>query len=278
VPDRHETIRSFVAQPELGPDRMTVRHPFSPQRSRPFDPFLYLAHFGPKELHATQWGFGPHPHRGFETVTYLLAGEIEHRDSFGAEAIIGPGDVQWMTAAAGIVHAEMPPERFARSGGPVEGFQVWVNLPAAKKMIAPGFAVLRAADMPRGEPAPGVTLRAIGGEMGGVRSPVATQSPLLIAHATLAPGAVWTFAKRAGWTLFTYDFKGAAVGRTDWFERADTEVSLGNPDAVARDLLIFAGEPLNEPIASHGPFVMNTREQLVEAVRDYQSGRMGRLE
>ena len=145
-------------------------------------------------------------------------------------------------------------------------------------MMRPGFALLRAADMPRNEPAPGVTLRVIGGEMAGIASPVATQSRLIIAHATLAPGALWRVAKREGWTFFTYDFKGDTPGRTDWFERGDTEVALANPGAAPRDLLIFAGEPLNEPIASYGPFVMNTREELLAAVRDYQSGRMGTLE
>ena len=125
------TIGEFVAEAGLGGDGMPARHPFSPDRAGPFDPFLYLAHFGPRELHETRWGFGPHPHRGFETITYLLSGGIEHRDSTGGHAVLGAGDVQWMTAGGGIVHSEEPPEALRKSGGIVHGFQIWLNLPPA---------------------------------------------------------------------------------------------------------------------------------------------------
>ncbi|MGH7005215.1 MAG: pirin family protein, partial [Alphaproteobacteria bacterium] len=163
-------IGEFVAPAQLGPDRMPVRHPFSPDRSRPFDPFLYLAHFGPRALHETNWGFGPHPHRGFETITYMLSGGIEHRDSTGEHAVLGPGDVQWMTAGGGIVHSEEPPEALRRDGGVVHGFQIWLNLPTPLKMIEAGFSVLRAADMPRAAPARGVFVRVIGGNCGDATS------------------------------------------------------------------------------------------------------------
>jgi redox-sensitive bicupin YhaK (pirin superfamily) len=267
----------FVARAELGPDRMPVRHAFTPERSRPFDPFLYLAHFGPRELHETSWGFGPHPHRGFETITYLLAGGIEHRDSTGGHAVLGPGDVQWMTAGGGIVHAEEPPGALRRSGGIVHGFQLWLNLPGPLKSIPPGFAVLRGRDIPTTEPAPGVTVRVIGGRCGAAESPVRLRSPVFLWHATLSPGARWTFAKPPGWSAAAYAFSAAEVGRTTVFDRAGEIVALAHDGTAPLDLLVLGGQPLGEPIASYGPFVMGSREEILDAIRDYQSGRMGSL-
>ncbi len=155
-------IGEFVVPQALGPDHMPARRAFVPEQSRPFDPFLMFIEFGPRELHETRWGFGPHPHRGFETITYLIEGGIEHRDSAGGHALLGPGDVQWMTAGAGIVHAEEPPQALRERGGIVHGFQLWLNLPAALKDAPASFSILSAAEMPRAAPAPGVTVRVIG--------------------------------------------------------------------------------------------------------------------
>ncbi|MCW5773863.1 MAG: pirin family protein [Rhodospirillaceae bacterium] len=262
----------------LSQSRMPARHVFAPEQSRPFDPFLYLVHFGPRELLETDWGFGPHPHRGFETVTYLLSGAVEHRDSAGGHAVIGPGDVQWMTAGAGIVHAEEPPAALRRSGGIVHGFQIWLNLPLPLKMAPPGFAVLRGAEMPRAAPTEGVEVRVIGGRCGEVESPLRIHSPLLLWHATLAPRAHWRFAKPAGWTLFTYAFSEAECGRITLFDPEGEQVDIAHDGAAPLELLVMGGAPFGDPIASYGPFVMTSREELIEAVRDYQAGRMGRLD
>lgn len=270
-------LAEFVAPAALGPDAMPARHAFSPDRSRPFDPFLYFVHFGPRELKETRWGFGPHPHRGFETITYLLSGAIEHRDSAGGHAVIGAGDVQWMTAGDGIVHSEEPPAALRDAGGIVHGFQIWLNLPLALKRARPGFAVLRGTDMPETAPCPGLRVRVIGGRCGPAESPVRVHSPLLLWHATLAPGARWNFAKPAGWTLFAYDFSAAERGRTTLFDPALEQVTLAHDGPAPRETLVLGGQPLGDPIASYGPFVMSTRDEVIEAVHDYQAGRMGSL-
>ena len=270
-------IGTAVVPAALGPDRMPARRAFVPEQSRPFDPFLMLVQFGPCELHETEWGFGPHPHKGFETITYMLEGGIEHRDSRGGHAVLGPGDVQWMTAGAGIVHAEEPPAALRERGGVVHGFQIWLNLPAALKETAPGFGVLRAGDIPRAQPAPGVAVRAIGGRCGEAESPLRLHSPLFLWHATLAPGARWTFAKPAGWSALSYAFSEPARGRLTAFDRAGEAVALANDGAVPLDLLVMGGRPFDEPIASYGPFVMNTRAEIAAAVGAYQSGGMGNL-
>ena len=270
-------IGEIVAPMRIGPNRMPARHAFSPEESRPFDPFLYLVHFGPRALSETDWGFGPHPHRGFETITYLLSGAVEHRDSAGGHAVIGAGDVQWMTAGAGIVHSEEPPEALRRRDGIVHGFQIWLNLPLPLKRARPGFAVLRGADMPIARPAAGVEARVIGGQCDGAESPLRVHSPLLLWHVTLAPGARWRFAKPAGWTLFTYAFSEAECGRTTLFDPAGERIDLAHDGAAPCELLIMGGAPFGDPIASYGPFVMSSRDELIEAIRDYQAGRMGSL-
>jgi redox-sensitive bicupin YhaK (pirin superfamily) len=270
-------LGEFAVPVALGPDLMPARRAFGPVESGPFDPFLALTHFGPREFKETNWGFGPHPHRGFETITYMLEGGIAHRDSTGGHAVLGPGDVQWMTAGAGIVHAEEPPAALLRNGGIVHGFQIWLNLPAALKNAPPGFSVLLGAEIPRAAPAPGVTVRVIGGRCGDAESPVRLHSPVFLWHVTLAPGARWSFAKEDGWSALSYAFSRAERGRTTVFERAGKIVTLAHDGAAPLDLLVMGGQPFDEPIASYGPFVMTSREEIIAAIRDYQSGRMGSL-
>ena len=277
VAARAKAVAEFVAPAERGPDRMPARRPFTSEHAHVFDPFLYLTHFGPRELHETDWGFGPHPHRGFETITYLLAGGIEHRDSTGGHAVLGAGDVQWMTAGGGIIHSEQPPAALKEKGGIVHGFQLWLNLPRALKLTPPGFSVLRGADMPKAEPAPGVTVRVIGGRCGEIESPVRVRSPVLVWHVSMAPGARWRFAKEEGWSAVAYAYSEAECGRTTIFDRAGETVALAHEGNAPLELLVLGGQPFGEPVASYGPFVMSTREEIVDAVRDYQSGRMGSL-
>jgi len=272
-----------------GPDRMPVRRLFSPERSLPFDPFLYFVHFGPRDVRETDWGFPAHPHKGFETITYMLEGRLEHYDSAGGHAVLEPGDVQWVMAGAGIIHSEIPPAAFKAAGGTVDGFQIWLNLARKDKAAMPGYQMLRADDMPVARTGDGVTLRIIGGTAAGQTSPVAMRTPISLVHARIEPGAAWRHEPTDGHNPFVYVFGGAcdieiANGTA---AASDGQVALlgldpggvtltGTSDGPA-DLLYLAGTPIGEPIASYGPFVMTSREEIVEAIDEYSSGRMGVL-
>lgn len=272
-----------------GPDLMPARRVFTPEASAAFDPFIYLVHFGPRELNETNWGFPAHPHKGFETITYMLQGSLEHRDSSGGHAVLGPGDVQWMTAGAGVIHSEIPPQAFRQSGGIVDGFQIWLNLARADKSAPAGFQMLRGEDMPVVEPSSGVTLRVIGGEVGDRSSPVRMLTKVSLIHARLDRGACWRHDLSLGHNAFAYVFDGVCEietpGGSTNGETGQMVILGADNDAVtltaagdgACDLLFFSGAPIDEPIAAYGPFVMTTREEIVTAIEDYNSGRMGSL-
>jgi quercetin 2,3-dioxygenase len=267
-----------------------VRRPFPIAGFSHFDPFLLIDHLGP-----VQWkpgsalGAPDHPHRGFETVTYVLAGENEHRDSYGNADVLRPGDVQWMTAGGGVIHSEMPTERFHREGGVQEGFQIWVNLPAADKMMTPRYQTLRADDIPRATSADGrVAVRVIAGESLGRSARIDTRVPIQMLHFTIQPGAAVTQPVPAGQNGLVYVFKGTArigseqrevrEGQAALLESGESIELAVAPDARGEaELLLLSGEPLNEPVARYGPFVMNTPEQIEQAFRDYQSGRFGAI-
>ncbi|HUT49731.1 MAG TPA: pirin family protein [Alphaproteobacteria bacterium] len=279
----------FDSERAPGPDRMPARRLFSPERSPPFDPFLYFVHFGPRDVRETDWGFPAHPHKGFETITYMLEGQLEHYDSAGGHAVLEPGDVQWVTAGAGIVHSEIPPDAFKAAGGTVDGFQIWLNLARKDKAATPGYQMLRAGDMPVARPSDGVTLRIIGGAAADQASPVAMRTPISLIHARIEPGGVWRHQPAAGHNPFVYVFGGACdvgIANGGASARDGQVVLLGlDPGGVTltatsdgpADLLYLAGTPIGEPIASYGPFVMTSREEIVEAIDDYNSGRMGVL-
>jgi redox-sensitive bicupin YhaK (pirin superfamily) len=265
-----------------------VRRPFPAPNFSHFDPFLLIDHLGP-----VQWppggplGAPDHPHRGFETVTYVLAGENEHRDSFGNADVLRPGDVQWMTAGGGVIHSEMPTERFHREGGVQEGFQIWVNLPAVDKMMTPRYQTLRAADIPQATTADGrVLVRIIAGESLGKDARIDTRVPIQMLHFTIQPGGELLQSVPAEQSGLVYVFKGNAIVGSDQRKVAAGEAALlDSGDAVnlsvaadatePAEILLLSGKPLNEPVARYGPFVMNTREQIEQAFRDFQSGRFG---
>jgi redox-sensitive bicupin YhaK (pirin superfamily) len=249
------------------------------------DPFLLLDEMGPLELKAGKsTGFPDHPHRGFETVTYLLDGQFEHRDSFGNRGLIEPGGVQWMTAGSGLVHSEMPGPDVTRHGGRLHGFQLWVNLPRSAKMARPKYQELSPERVPAAASA-GVRARVIAGEALGVRATIGTHTPIQYAHFTLDPGASHTHAVPGRYNAFAYVFRGSArfgdtpAGRGDLavFEGNGDAVEVANPAAEPLDLLLIAGEPIGEPVARYGPFVMNTREELYQAFEDFRAGRMGAI-
>lgn len=265
-----------------------VRRPFPTPGFSHFDPFLLIDHLGP-----VQWppggplGAPDHPHRGFETVTYVLAGENEHRDSFGNADVLRPGDVQWMTAGGGVIHSEMPTERFHREGGAQEGFQIWVNLPAVDKMMTPRYQTLRATDIPHVTADDGrVHVRVVAGESLGQSARIETRVPIQMLHFTIQPGGSLEQAVPAEHSSLLYVFKGTATIGGE--RRSVTEgqaALLGSGGSVnigvaadqqgPAEILLLSGKPLHEPVARYGPFVMNTREEIEQAFRDYQSGRFG---
>jgi len=255
-----------------------VRRTLGTPALRHLDPFLLLDHLagtGPEDYLA---GFPDHPHRGFVTVTYLLAGHVEHRDSLGNRGDLRAGGVQWMKAAGGVIHSEMPQP----TDGRLEGFQLWVNLPAANKMDAPAYQDFPADAVPEFE-RPGVRGRLVAGPLGARRGPVRDPfTDLRFLHLALEPGAGFAWSVPEGYHAFVYVFDGAAtvagtaVGR-DTLAVPDpggqVDLAAGGEGAA---LLAIAGRPLGEPIVQYGPFVMNTREQVEQALADYRAGRLVR--
>lgn len=251
-------------------------------------PFLLLDYGAPYDFAPTtrQLGVGQHPHRGFETVTIVYSGELAHRDNAGGGGTIGPGDVQWMTAGAGILHEEFHSPAFARSGGTLEMAQLWVNLPAAHKMTAPGYQAITAARIPvRDLPGGAGRLRVIAGTWDGADGPARTFSPMNVLDVQLAAGKRAELPQPAGWTTLVVVASGrAAVNGAApvtgpavfTLSTAGTGVTL-SAETDAK-LLVLAGEPIDEPVVGHGPFVMNSRQQIAEAFHDFNSGRFGRMD
>jgi hypothetical protein len=241
------------------------------------DPFLMLDEFGSDDPAAYIAGFPSHPHRGFETVTYMLAGRMRHKDNAGNEGLLGPGSVQWMTAGRGIVHSEMPEQ----DSGLMQGFQLWVNLPAKDKMTAPRYQDIPADRVPQADLGHGVTARVLAGEIAGVRGPVdpgATQ-PIFLDLA-LAAGGEASVPLPAGHTAFAYVYEGeASVGDpAEPLARGRIGVLSGGDDVRLASgkgarLILVAGKPLGEPVAKHGPFVMNTEAELIQAFADFRAGK-----
>ena len=269
-------------------DGFPVRGVFSyNDLAEPMSPFLLLDHAGPVEFEPTtrRLGVGRHPHRGFETVTIVYAGEVEHRDSTGAGGSIGPGDVQWMTAGRGIVHEEFHGRDYARRGGPFEMLQLWVNLPAKDKGVAPAYQGITAAQIPHvALPDAAGTVRVIAGELQGVAGPARSFSPINLWDLRLVAGRPVRLSVPAGHTTALFVLKGGL--RVDGSDTVVGEAELAvleregdtlQIEAVTdATLLLLGGEPLNEPVVGQGPFVMNTPAEIRQAFVDYQSGQFGR--
>jgi redox-sensitive bicupin YhaK (pirin superfamily) len=229
-------------------------------------------------------GAPDHPHRGFETVTYVLEGEMEHEDSAGHRGRLGPFDVQWMTAGAGIVHSEMPARSIRENGGRVHGFQVWVNLPRRDKMMRPRYQEVSRERLPEARSADGKAhVRVIAGEALGVRAVIDTRTPIVFQDWTLQPGGDVTVPFAGELRMLAYVFEGEARVDGELVREGQLAV-LGAGDAVRLSggaatgrLLLLGGVPLREPVARYGPFVMNTRAELVQAFEDFESGRMGEI-
>ncbi|MFZ3014006.1 MAG: pirin family protein [Nitrospira sp.] len=250
-------------------------------------PFLLLDYMGPEVFSPTdrRLGVGEHPHRGFETVTIMYQGSVAHRDSTGSGGVIGPGDVQWMTAASGIVHEELHESEFAKRGGTLEGVQLWVNLPRSVKMSPPRYQTLVRDEIPVVELAGGAgRLRVIAGECHGRKGPARTFSPVHLYDLRLKAGYQTELSLPEGFTMSVFVLQGRvvingaqAVGEAEiaLLGRKGERVALQAEEDTT--ILVLGGEPIEEPIARYGPFVMNTQAELAQAVEDYRAGKMGHL-
>jgi quercetin 2,3-dioxygenase len=270
-----------------------VRRAFAGVPHADLDPFVHLDQMGeveyaPGEAKGTPW----HPHRGFETVTYMIDGVFEHQDSQGGGGVITNGDTQWMTAGRGILHIERPPERLVASGGLFHGMQLWVNLPARDKMVAPRYQDLRGQSVALlTSPDGGALVRLIAGDLGEHRGPGATHTPITIVHATLQPGAELDLPWRPDFNALVYAISGNGYVGGERRPLRSGQLAVLDPGDVIRvgadraqdsrtpglDVYIMGGQPIREPVVQHGPFVMNTREEIVKAFEDYQAGRLGSI-
>ncbi len=251
------------------------------------NPFLMLDYAGPSLFKPSGKtpGVGQHPHRGFETVTIAYQGSVAHRDSAGNSGVIYPGDVQWMTAASGVVHEEMHEQEFAQKGGIFEMVQLWVNLPKAYKMSKPRYQAITKADIPVVELATGGHVRVIAGELNGTRGPAQTFTPINLFDVIVKAGERVEIALPEGHHAAVVLRKGdVSINETGSLTGeariATLSAAGGSVTLEAKEdstLLVLSGEPIDEPVASYGPFVMNTREELVQAMEDYKAGKMGRL-
>lgn len=284
-----EIARLVTAHRQTEGAGFVVRRPIPTQGLALVDPFLLIDEMGPVDYAPGEAVGAPdHPHRGFETVTYILEGEGEHEDSAGNHGLIGPGAVQWMTAGAGVVHSEMPSKHLREAGGRMHGFQIWVNLPRSKKLVAPRYQEIPASQIPEARSEDGrAHVRVIAGEALGAQAVIDTHTPIAYHDWTLEPGADIVVPIDSDQNVCVYVFRGSANVGPDAREVDDGQLAvLGAGDSVrlavtsgvlTARLLLLAGRPLREPVARYGPFVMNTREELLQAFEDHQNGRLGRI-
>jgi redox-sensitive bicupin YhaK (pirin superfamily) len=265
-----------------------VHRPFPTRMLMDFDPFLLLDEMGPVDYKPGEAKGAPdHPHRGFETVTYVLEGQFGHKDSAGHSGTLRAGDVQWMTAGAGVVHSEMPDPEFVRTGGRVHGLQLWVNLPRRDKMVPPRYQEMPASSIPVATSDDGrVRVKVIAGEALGVKAAIDTRTPILYQHFTLQPGARIVHPVPVGFHVFAYPLSGKGLYGRDGQGIDAQKMIVFNDDGDTMslaagteplDVLLLGGAPLEEPVVRYGPFVMNTEDEIREAVIDYQAGRMGQI-
>jgi quercetin 2,3-dioxygenase len=287
-------VRSVTTAPSgLEGEGFPVRRAFAGVDLTDLDPFIHMdqmgeVEYGPGEPKGTPW----HPHRGFETVTYIIDGAFEHQDSNGGGGLITNGDTQWMTAGAGILHIEKPPERLVASGGLFHGTQLWVNLPKAEKWARPRYQDLRASEVGLlASPDAGALVRVIAGDLAGHRGPGDTTTPITYAHATLAPGARLDLPWNPAFNALVYVLAGEGTvgverrpittGQLAVFGTGGAlriEASMGQESrSPSLEVLLLGGRPIGEPVAWYGPFVMNTRDELQEAFDDYRAGKLGTI-
>jgi redox-sensitive bicupin YhaK (pirin superfamily) len=291
---RARGVRAVLTAPSgLEGEGFPVRRAFHGVAMADLDPFVHMDEMGevlyaPGEPKGTPW----HPHRGFETVTYMIDGTFQHRDSIGGGGLIENGATQWMTAGSGILHIERPPEALVASGGLFHGIQLWVNLPSRDKMIDPRYQDIGASAVAlRASDDAGALVRVIAGDVAGARGPGITHTPISLAHATVEPGARLVLPWTPTYNALVYVLAGAGTvgeagapireGQLAVLDSGDHLVVTASPRtdgrAASLDVLILGGEPIGEPVATYGPFVMNTRDELAQAYEDFQAGRLGTI-
>lgn len=268
-----------------------VHRSFPNNSIRDFDPFLLLDEMGPIELMPGQAKGAPdHPHRGFETVTYVIEGAFEHKDSQGNKGKLYSGDVQWMTAGSGVIHSEMPESEFAKNGGKLHGFQLWVNLPKIDKMMKPRYRDISSKNIPVNFSEDGkVKVKVIAGESMGKTAVIDTKIPIMYLHFSMQPGSNVTQKISKKYNSFAYLAEGAGYfgeekklvhkGQAIFFEKDGDEITINasKSSKLPLEVLLFGGSPIGEPISRYGPFVMNTDEEIQKALADYRSGKMGQI-
>jgi redox-sensitive bicupin YhaK (pirin superfamily) len=285
-------VRSVTTAPTgFEGEGFPVRRAFAGVPAELLDPFIMMDQMGeveyaPGEPKGTPW----HPHRGFETVTYIMDGSFIHQDSHGGGGVITDGDTQWMTAGSGLLHIETPPEALVMSGGMFHGLQLWVNLPRENKMAAPRYQDLRSSQVVLlSSDDGGALLRVIAGDLGGHTGPGSTHTPMAMVHASIASGAEMTIPWRQDFNALVYVLSGTGtVGEEKRPVRTGQLAVLGAGGSLTiaadasqesrlsgLDVVILGGEPIRQPIAWHGPFVMNTQRELIQAFEDFQAGRLG---
>lgn len=284
---RDRMVRSITTAPQGHEgEGFPVRRAFYGVSLADLDPFIHMDQMGeinyaPYEPKGTPW----HPHRGFETVTYMIDGTFLHQDSHGGGGVIQNGATQWMTAGRGILHIETPPEDLVIRGGLFHGIQLWVNLPSKSKMIAPAYQNLEGEDVKLlSSEDGGALIRLIAGDLGEHRGPGSTHTPIVMTHATLAPGAQMTLPWNANYNALAYVLAGSGAvgieahpvrtGQLAVFVDGDA-LTLRGGNTEALDVLLLGGQPIGEPVAAYGPFVMNTKAELQQAFEDFQRGLLG---
>jgi hypothetical protein len=287
--DRARRVKSITSAPRgLEGEGFPVRRAFAGVDMADLDPFVHMdqmgeVDYGPGEPKGTPW----HPHRGFETVTYMIDGTFLHQDSIGGGGVIQNGATQWMTAGSGILHIERPPDAMIDSGGLFHGIQLWVNLPAKLKMTNPRYQDIEAESVSLLTNENGdAIIRVIAGSLGGIDGPGSTHTPIAIAHVSLLPGAQLSLPWNPAYNALTYVLAGQGTVGLDRTAIAEGEMAVhvelsANESQDSRtkafEVLILGGEPIREPVATYGPFVMNTRAELQQAFEDYEAGRLGQI-
>jgi redox-sensitive bicupin YhaK (pirin superfamily) len=289
IAPRARRVRSVTTAPEgFEGEGFPVRRAFAGVNLADLDPFVHMDQMGeidyaPYEPKGTDW----HPHRGFETVTYIIDGTFVHQDSHGGGGTIADGATQWMTAGSGILHIETPPEELVVSGGLFHGVQLWVNLPSRSKMVAPAYQNLEAdlvtlASSPDG----GALVRIIAGELGGHRGPGSTHTPIVVAHATVSPGARVDLPWDPRFNALAYALAGAGTAGEERHPISTGQLALfGDGEVVTLtatgsaplEVLLLGGEPIREPVVQYGPFVMNSKDEIAQAFEDFQRGALGQV-
>jgi len=281
----HRSVEKVVhAITTLEGEGFVVHRPFPTPQFDDIDPFLLLDRMGPVTLSPGEAKGAPdHPHRGFETVTYILEGSMEHKDSRGNKGKLNPGDVQWMSAGGGVVHSEMPSTEIQRNGGTLHGFQLWVNLPRRDKMMKPRYQEIASPSIPTVS-RDGATVRVIAGESLGAHAVIETRTPIMYLHVKLDPGARFEQPVPAEYNAFAFIISGnARIEGRDVRENDAVIFGRDGDDVLIEtgngcELLLIAGVPIDEPVVRYGPFVMNTEREILQAFADFQSGQMGQID